>query len=178
MVDFITGIFTLIGALGGVGLGYWLNEHSSNKKERKQLKSVRTLFNLEINDNLKLLNNFISKIKEDEEGDSEDYSLEILGVPFPPFKSIIWKEQNSFLVYAFNEEELVKIREFYNSIEQIFAIYTHIKNDYIQGNGDEMNPFFKSTMTPKFFYWGQYEDFAKEFMNLSEKLIKEGNPLK
>lgn len=172
MVDIASGFFTII----GIGIGFLLTEWSYQRKEKKQIKSVRYLFVMEINSNLNLLNELIKKIKENIEPNQEDYGLEIIDLPFPQFKYVIWENQNLFLISAFNEHDIKKIQEFYNSLDLLKSIYNHMK---ISINEDKSKRYstIPGLITRSSGYSGDFKDFSKEFMNVSETLIKEKNPI-
>ena len=173
MVDIATGIFTL----AGVGFGFILNFLYSYLKEKKQLKSVKNLFQYEIKKNLELLADFIEKIKEDSEKVDDDYALEIVDLPFPRFKSLVWINQNSFLTQAFNQSEIVKIQNFYNDLDSLKSIYYHINIGIKDKNNRSMMETDSFRRILHKMYWGDFANLSKEFMNISEKLIKEGNPI-
>jgi hypothetical protein len=172
---------TVILSLIGVILGFLLSEFSTHRKEKKQMESVRYLFKMEVNSNLELLNNFINKIKEDYKTDPSNYTLELIELPWPRFKSVIWGNQNIFLTSAFDDKNVKNIQEFYNSLDSLESIYSHIKTEINQNHLKPLTPYKPFISHGVYYepynYSGEYNDFAKEFIELAEKLINNGNPL-
>lgn len=178
----VTSIVSSIPVFIGVFLGFLLSEFSTHRKEKKQMESVRYLFKMEMNSNLELLNNFNNKIKEDYKINPDNYTLELIELPWPRYKSVIWGNQNIFLTSAFDDKNVKNIQEFYNSLDSLESIYGHIKTEI---NQNRLKPLTSSILPSNnhsvqygsYIYNGEYNAFAKEFLDLAEKLINKGNPL-
>jgi CRISPR/Cas system CMR-associated protein Cmr5 small subunit len=154
-----------------------LNERSSNKKEKGQISALRTLFKYEIDVNLELLERFYKKIKNDTiQNEPINYTTYIANSPLPHFNILIWEKQNYLLTLAFTESEIKNIQYFYNQIISLKVIYNHIQNGIPESEKEIKIRFVKSSEI-RIPYYHYFQNDSAEFMKISEKLIKLGNPL-
>ena len=112
------GIFgTIVGAI----LGFLISQFNQWKTETQQIKSLRKMLNLEINQNLVLLTEF-KNIANDVSNDYPDDF--IIKNSFPQYNDKVWKSQVLLLPMALNDEELNRVYVLYEKIDKGFKKYT------------------------------------------------------
>lgn len=122
--------------LGAVLLGFLLGQTSewfkSRRKAKKQRESVRSLIELETNNNLSLINNFWNAILGRKESwNSEDGSFpyaqladQASRVPFPPLTTDAWRANLSEVATAYVESELKAMWKLQRELDRIFSLHT------------------------------------------------------
>ena len=118
---------TVLGTISGVITGFLLNEINTRRKEKRQIQSVRMLISLEIDKNIEMLYDLWDKVnKIDPDNENEDKmtnsEYKLINLPSTYWKNESWKSQISFLPIALNKDEIRKVNDFYDDIENIKSI--------------------------------------------------------
>lgn len=132
----ISAIIGVVGIVIGTILGFVLNEIArwwrEKRAEKKQIRAVRTMLSLEIDQNLALLRDFWSKTKDvDLPEDKPDRHNLILvrrlsESPLPLWSHKMWESQMPLLATALSEEEIKQVHRHHNKLDAITAIRTQL----------------------------------------------------
>lgn len=196
LISAFSPIIIFIGALTAAYLGFRWNESSTLQRElraeKKQIQSVRTLIDLEINHNLDDLKKFWDKIneKKQEEYETEDeknlnFASLIIRYPLPQWNHGIWENQTSLLAVAFDEIEIPKIYDIHCYLDDLTLIYYKILK--LSGKEEGEAPQlvvhrFEDGPMLNLNYKSNFEKYAPslwlEFEEITNNLLEKGNPLK
>ncbi len=185
----INSLIALIGTLSGAFFGVRWKESVINKreekKEKRQIDSVRSLITLEINQNLKSLKELWNKINEDNlDGNNEDIeqdyqkvnlSRKLIQLPLPNWKNVMWEDQTSLLAISLDEGEIKKIYDIYAALDDLKSIYKQLLN--LKGDEKEqLRSKYRAMRGPTIFLVGSPQLWTN-FRGTTLKLLKNGNPL-
>lgn len=161
----LNSIISVIGTLVGAYFGYVLNETAIKKKEekdeRRQIKSVRSLISLEIDQNLKSLEDLWNRVNEDniKEKDNENLnstyikinlSRKLIGFPLPNWKHKMWEDQTALLAISLSEEKIKKIYNIHSSLDDLKSIHNKLLNLRYEEKEQLDNKFYALRPTTSF----------------------------
>ena len=189
MIDAIFGIL-------GVVLGFVLSELAQIRRERsnekKQAQSVRVLICLEIDMNLRSINDFWLQVTNEEEQPGEDVILRktrlarrFVDTPYPDLQSRSFEMQIPQLSTSFNELEITLVFQFYERLNRLVILRESL-NTFSIHQQDEWNSVSGgSNAIPLGKSFGMAHKFDKnapklwdECESLVAQLVAKGNPLK
>ena len=131
MTEAIVGV---IGVLLGTALGFGLNEYAGRKQEARtekmQVRSVRTIVSLEIEENLRLLWQFwrsVEALPDEADRDAMNFSRRLIQVPLPGWSHGAWESQLSSLAAALTAREIRQVHVHHNRLERITAIRAQLE---------------------------------------------------
>lgn len=188
--SYINSIIIVSGTLLGVYIGSKLNETTSRrmkeKDEKRQIESIRTLISLEIDQNLESLKNLWNKLKENsEDNDSLSLAQKLVKIPLPNFKHVIWEKQTSLLTISFEKEEIKNIYSIYSALDDLNLIYHKLNFLIIEEKQKTKSGVHKVSRVEEMMSWMSKSSFEVDtpvlwldFEEKTQKLIKNGNPLK
>jgi hypothetical protein len=146
----IEAIMGLVGVILGVVLNEGVSQRREQCKERKQAEAVRTLLKLEIDYNIKSIENLKGTVEKYNQGFPED-----IKPPLPSFSYRAWESQMSLLTIALDKGSIERVNEFYTSLDAVSAYHSRI-------------------ITPE----GNPSDVWSEYQSLISNIFEKGNPLK
>jgi hypothetical protein len=155
----------IVSAVIGVVLGFFLNELVNNLRKRaekqQQFKSIKTLIQIEIDQNLAWLLQVSQRLaQEDQEsnGTKEIHLPNFLGrMAMPLWSHKLWESQLPNVASALNPETIRKVHEFHSNLDKISEMALAINDN------------------PKQF--GYRNELYEQFVKLMNTLIKDGNPI-
>lgn len=133
MID-IGSIETIIGVVFGFTLNEVATQWREKRTQRRQIRSIRALLHLEIDQNLALLGDFWTKVSEvgeseqDREQDPEKLrgrlARRLLSIPFPRWTHQMWESQVGLLPIALSETEIKQVHYLQGQLDRITSICT------------------------------------------------------
>ncbi|MFN6472680.1 MAG: hypothetical protein RMY36_023815 [Nostoc sp. SerVER01] len=93
----------ILGAIVGAILGFLISKFNQWKTETQEIKSVRKMLNMEINQYLVLLTEFTNKANDINCDYPNDF---IIKNSFPQYNDMVWKSQVLLLPIALSDEEI------------------------------------------------------------------------
>lgn len=170
---------TILGTIMGFSLNAYNNWRIEKNREQKQVKSVRLLINLEIDQNLSLLRDFWDTLniesyeyKDYEEIWKRHYAKMLINMPLSKWRNINWKNHNSLLPITFNEREINEISNFYNNLENISSIRSSLS--YLKSVTDED---WRGLGRKKLPHSSDAKKHWDEFEKIALETLEKGNPL-
>lgn len=121
----------ILGVIVGAILGFLISQFNQWKTEEQQIKSVRKMLNIEINQNLKLLAEFKNKANDVSSDYPNDFIIKNF---FTPYNDRVWRSQVLLLPIALNNEEINQIYVFYMEMDKIITKYNFINGLVLELN--------------------------------------------
>lgn len=121
-------IFTIIGTILGFALNEIATRLREGRTEKRQIRAVRTMLSLEIDQNFALLRDFWSKVNQVDESEQDPdlarlrLARRLIELPLPHWSHKIWESQMPLLATALREEEIRQVHELHNRLDTITAI--------------------------------------------------------
>ena len=142
VVEYLAVIAAISGGISGALFAYLLNQYNSQIDEKKQIKSVRKLVNLEIDLNLEKLRKVWDWINEIDiekdmiitEDENKNYNKINMAYKFSELKlshftKEYWNSQLHIVPIAFNMAEIGDIHKFYHNLFYIHEIHKTFQED-------------------------------------------------
>lgn len=133
MID-VGSIETIIGVIFGFTLNEVATRWREKRTERRQIRSVRALLRLEIDQNLALLRDFWTKVSDvgeserDREQDPDKLrsrlARRLLSFPFPRWSRQMWESQVPLLAIALSEAEIKQVQYLHGQLDRTTSICT------------------------------------------------------
>ncbi len=166
----LSGLFLLVGTLGGVALGWELNRRTTQRQEREreaQIRhGVRMLLRLESKQNIDALSDFWKRVAssyirlpgigalasvsygmdEEEFGRSQMQANE----PMPTWRKLMWESQAGLVASALTPAEVDHMYMLYSDLETLTARQTELRKLFDTPDGKKLSEEFGNWMQHKF----------------------------
>jgi hypothetical protein len=178
----------LIISILGVVLGFVLSQlaewFKSIQRYKKQRKSIRRIFFLEIKKNYRLLYLFWNQIKESAQIDDEipadpaEYPIAhyISITPFPHLSTTIWETHLSQITSAYDSEEITKLWGFYEDISQLDNLSKSIKylreSAYARESAESGSIFPTGKIAASMHFNTDSKNSVEQFVTIIEGILK------